>query len=123
MKTRFRVAAALSLSVFAFASNAASSKDQALGDCVTLGAGKEIVRAGNGQQFFLKDGDSHYRIAFKNSCSSIVTASKLEISTDGETNRLCPQGTQVRTKRDTCKVGEVERIDADEFANRKRARR
>lgn len=122
MKTYFYIATAL-LSACVFSSQAAE-QGTPLTDCVTLGNQQEIVRTGGGgDRFFLKDGDNHYRVAFRRSCGSISTTSKVEISTAGEANRLCPQDTRVETDRDVCEVSEIQPITADEFARRqKRAR-
>lgn len=122
MKTFFHIATALILSACVFSSQAAE-QGTPLTDCVTLGDQQEIVRAGGGNRFFLKDGDSHYGVAFRGSCDSISTTSKVEISTAGQANRLCSQDTQVRTDRDICEAGEVQQISADEFARRKKRAR
>lgn len=123
MKTRFRVAAALLLCSSTFVSHAADDKDAEINDCVTLGAGKQIVRTDNGEYFLIKHGEGHCRDVFPGKCDSIAYTSKLEISTGGEPDQLCPEGTKVRTSHAICDVGRVERIEADEFASRKRARR
>lgn len=122
MKTRFLAAAALLCSM-PFASHAADGTDAAISECVTLGSGKQIVRSDNGEHFLLKHGDAHYRVIFHGKCDSIAYTSKLEISTAGEPDQLCPAGTKVRTSHALCDVGKVERIEAGEFASRKRARR
>ena len=104
------------------AANAADSTP--ISDCVDLSANQEIVRSGGAQNMLLRDGDAHYLIDFRGNCSSLATASTIEISTDGAANRLCPKGSKVKTNRSTCSVGKVEAIDADEFAAlKKRASR
>jgi hypothetical protein len=118
MKTHFHIATALILAGCAFSSQAAES-DAPLTDCVSLGKQQQIVRAGGNSQFFLKDGENHYNVAFRRSCDSILRTSKLEISTAGEVDRLCPQGTQVKTDDGVCEVSQIQPIDAEEFARRK----
>ncbi|WFC43703.1 hypothetical protein [Pseudoxanthomonas sp. SE1] len=91
--------------------------------CVSLGNDQEIIRAGSGEQFYLRDGQSHYRVAFRNSCAAITMTPTVEISTNGQLGQLCPQDTEVMTKRGNCRVSAVEQITADEFAARKRRAR
>ncbi len=98
----------------------AASAGESVTQCVSLGNSQEIVRSAGGQQFFLKDGDSHYRVGFAHSCDSIMTTPSVEISTNGEVNQLCPEGTKVKTKRDSCRVEAVETISAEEFDRRKK---
>ena len=91
-----------------------------LSDCVELGANQEIVRSGGAQSMLLRDGESHYVVGFRGDCSSLATASTIEINTDGAANRLCPKGSKVKTNRATCTVGKVEAIDAEQFATLKK---
>lgn len=93
---------------------------EAVTDCVDLGDDQEIVRAGGGQQFFLRNGNEHYRVSFQHSCDSILTTPRVDISTQGQANRLCAADTRVKTKRDTCRVASVETMTAEEFATRKK---
>ena len=88
--------------------------------CVDLGNDQEIVRAAGGQQFFLRNGSDHYRVAFQHSCDSIMLTPRVDISTDGQANRLCAADTRVKTSRDTCRVASVETMTAEEFAKRKK---
>jgi len=108
----------------ALATGAASARDagSALDGCVELGSGHSIVRQ-NDQQFFLKNGEQHYRVALSGACNGLSIASRIQISSDGEENRLCPTGSKIKTNRDTCRIGEVTLVDADEFARRARMRR
>lgn len=122
MKSYFHIATALMLSTCMFSSNAAE-QDPSPASCVTLGGQQEIVRAGGGNRFFLKDGDSHYAVAFRRTCDSMATTSKVEISTAGEVNRLCPKEARVKTDRDICEVSEIKQISAEEFAKSKRRAR
>jgi len=93
-------------------------------DCVELGSSQEIVRAAGGDQIFLRDGQSHYRLGFARNCDAVMMTPTIQISADGQLDRLCPAGTKVRTKTSTCDVSVVETISPEEFAKRKqRARR
>jgi len=114
-----RPALSLALTGLAFIAFTASASESAT-ECVDLGSNQEILRAGSGQQIFLRDGQTHYRIGFARTCDSIQTTSSLTISTDGQENRLCPSGTKVRTKEANCAVNAVEVISAEEFAKRKK---
>lgn len=117
-----RLCAAALLAGAAFAANAADNTP--ITDCVDLGTNQEIVRSGGAQNMLLRDGEAHYLVGFRSDCSSLATASSIEISTDGAANRLCPKGTKVKTNRATCTVGKVEAIDAEQFASlKKRASR
>ena len=100
--------------------SASAAQNTPLVDCVDLGGNQEIVRGGAGQSFLVRDGDDHYLVGFRGECSSLATASKIEILTDGAANRLCASGTKVKTNRATCQVGKVETIDAEQFAARKK---
>jgi len=120
-KKRLFVAAMLAGS--AFAANAADNT--VVKDCIDLGSDQEIVRSGGAQSFALRDGGDHYLVSFKGNCSSLATARKISIvDQEGTANRLCPQHTKVKTDRDNCSVGQVQAIDAEDFAGlKKRASR
>ncbi len=120
MKPHFplRVLSACLLATCALAAHASSpATASALTDCVDLGADRQIVR-GDTNKFFVRSGDAHYRVKFQNSCGSISWAPRIWISTDGQDNRLCPKDTRVSTGKDTCRVGQVESISAEEFDRR-----
>ena len=102
------------------ATTASASTTEPVTACVDLGPSQDIVRKGSGQQIFLRDGDAHYRIAFARGCTSVSMTSSIDISTDGQQNRLCPAGSTVRTKEERCAVSAVERISAEEFAKHKK---
>lgn len=111
----------LTLALLGLASIAsAASASESATECVDLGSDQEIVRAGSGQQIFLRDGQTHYRIGFARACDSIQMTPSLKIITEGQENRLCPSGTKVRTKQANCAVSAVEVISAEEFAKRKK---
>ncbi len=99
---------------------AAYATENALTDCVDLGNDREVVRSGGSENFLLRDGDAHYVVSLRGSCGSLATASKIEIHTDGDSNRLCARGSKVRTDQAVCQVGKVETIDAGQFAQRKK---
>ncbi|GAB3504869.1 hypothetical protein MNQ95_14485 [Pseudoxanthomonas daejeonensis] len=113
-----RLCTAVFLASAAFAANAAESTS--ITDCVDLSTNQEIVRGGGAQNMLLRDGDAHYLVGFRGDCSSLATATSIEISTDGAANRLCPKGSKVKTNRSTCSVGKVESLEAEEFASRKK---
>lgn len=105
--------------VLAIAPSAAFA-GEAIAGCVDLGNDQEIVRATGGQQFFLRNGSDHYRVAFQGSCDSIMVTRRIDISTGGQANRLCAADTRVKTARDTCRVASVETMTVEEFAKRKK---
>ena len=86
-----------------------------LTDCLDLSSGYQVTRFGT-QYLLLKDGEDHYRLGFSGgSCDAIAVSTQVQIATEGQSNRLCPAKTQVRTKRDSCVVREVVPVDADEY--------
>ena len=101
---RIASCAVLLAAAASFAPAAFAAKGEPVTDCVDLGDDQEIVRAGGGQQFFLRNGNEHYRVSFQHSCDSILTTPRVDISTQGQANRLCAADTRVKTKRDTCRV-------------------
>ena len=113
-----RLCTAVLLAGAAFAAHAADNTP--ITDCIDLSSNQEIVRGGGAQSMLLRDGDAHYLVGFRGDCSSLATATSIEISTDGAANRLCPKGSKVKTNRSTCSVGKIEALDADEFAARKK---
>lgn len=122
MNTVIRIA--ISALLAASASTAmAQGKEDSLSDCVSLGSDYKVARNNGGQYFMLKNGESHYKVAMKGSCSSLATTSQLQIRTQGQENQLCPKDTQVLTKRDICQVANVSNISAETFDKaRKRSR-
>lgn len=95
-----------------------------LSNCVELGNDQQIIRAGGGDQIFLRDGQSHYRLEFARNCDAVMMTSNIKINSDGQPNRLCPVGTRVRAGTSTCSVETIELISSEEFAkHRQRARR
>jgi hypothetical protein len=122
MKSFLRCGTGMVLALLACTAQAVDP--QTLPDCVTLGQDQQIVRTGSSQQFFLKNGQDHYRVSVGNGCGALAIASRIDIHTDGTDNRLCPSGSQVKTNRESCPVSAVALIDAEEFSRRqKRARR
>lgn len=99
---------------------AAHASEDALTDCVDLGNDQEIVRSGGSEAFLLRDGDTHYLVSLRGSCGSLPTASKIEIQTDGTSNRLCAKGSKVLTNKSICQIAKIETIDAAQFAQRKK---
>ncbi|HZF96675.1 MAG TPA: hypothetical protein VEY92_00235 [Pseudoxanthomonas sp.] len=119
MNTFARGAAALLFCVYApFA--AAKDTGEPITDCVTIGQDHQILRTGGPQSILLKDGDSHYRVSLQNTCDSLAIASRIDITTEGQANRLCPAGSVLETNRDSCRVSKVATISAEEFATKQR---
>ena len=122
MNTSIRGAAALLFCVYApFA--AAKDAGEPITDCVTIGQDHQILRTGGPQSVLLKDGDSHYRVSLQNTCDSLAIASRIEIASEGQANRLCPTGSVLKTNRDSCRVSKVTTISAEEFAIKQRRMR
>lgn len=100
------------------------ARAEAAGDCIPLSGDHQIVRSGGGQNILLRNGEQHYRINFRNACSSVATSSKIGFSTNGANGDvLCAGRTRVVTQQDSCAIASVEPIDGSEFARRARARR
>lgn len=104
---------ALFLSALAAAPVQAAPGD-ALTECVELASDHQATRFGS-QYLLIRSDDAHYRLGFGGACDAIALTANVQVSTSGTSNRLCPTGTHVETKRDTCKVRSVEEIRADEF--------
>ena len=108
----------LALPLLAFAGTAAAvpPADATLADCVDLGAGHEAFRFGS-QALLVADGDTHYKLSFGgNGCSALMASATVDIATDGEANRLCPSGSRVSARTQSCAVRAVQRISADDYA-------
>jgi len=71
-----------------------------------------------GSQYLLvKDGEAHYRVGFGGNCSAISLSTQVRIRTGDQDNRLCPSGTRVLSKRDSCTVRSVVLISGDDYAS------
>jgi hypothetical protein len=115
----------LSLPLFAFAGVAAAAtpnapsesapSDTAMSDCVDLSANHEAFRFGN-QALLVADGDAHYRLGFGSGCDALMASSTVDITTNGQANRLCPKGSRVSARTYSCAVREVQRISSEEYA-------
>lgn len=92
----------------------ARQENEKLADCVDLPADYQASRFGS-QYLLVKDGDNYYRLGFNGSCSAISLSSSVKISAEGQANRLCPNDTKVSSKRDSCKVREVIRVDQNTY--------
>ena len=99
---------------------AAHASEDTFSGCVDLGADREIVRSGSSEAFLLRNGETYYVVSLRGSCGSLATASKIEINTEGASNRLCAMGSKVRTNQTICQVAKVETINAGQFAQRKK---
>jgi hypothetical protein len=90
-----------------------------LSECVQLGGNHESMRFGQ-QYLLIKNDEAYYRLSFNGDCAALGFS--LDISTDGQANRLCPSGTRVSSARDACAVRSVDAIDAAGFEHyRKRS--
>lgn len=119
----------LSLPLFALAgtasaaSPAATPEDTAFSDCVDLGADHGAFRYGN-QALLVADGDAHYKLGFGVSgCDALMASSTVDIATNGQVNRLCPEGSKVITRAQSCIVRSVQRLTPAQYtAYQRRAR-
>lgn len=103
------------VALLGFATSAhAQQENEKLADCVDLPADYQATRFGS-QYLLVKDGDNYYRLGFNGNCSAISLSSSVKISTEGQANRLCPKETKISTKRDSCNVREVIRVDEHEY--------
>ena len=104
------------LSLSATAASAAT-----LDSCVDLGDNPQVSRAG-AQFVVVKHDAEFYRLGFRQTCSDLTTTNKMEISGEQQANRLCPSGSVVKTARDTCEVGSVDKIDEAAYDRYRRRR-
>jgi hypothetical protein len=88
-------------------------------ECVNLGEDQEIVRGGDGEEIFIRDGEAHYRVGFNRSCGAVLMTRTITISTDDQSGKLCPSGSKVQARQSTCQISAVEAISAEEFAKYK----
>lgn len=103
----------LGVAVLATALPATAANDgEPLERCVQLSDEHRGASVERGSQLLLKDGRSHYRVSFEGRCATLARARSVFIGTGGEHNRLCPQGTTVSAREDSCSASMVELIDA-----------
>ena len=122
MQLRYRALVAVLLAACAATSQARTAVNQnPLTDCVDLGVDHQAIRFGT-QYVLIQDGDAHYRLHFNGSCDALTVATSIEISTDGQVNRLCPQKSRLVSRMKSCSVRGVDLIDADTFERYKRRR-
>src|SRR6478672_1705472 len=124
MRSSFRRLLLLSIPLLAIAGTATAAPPAdmpggPLADCVNLGADHEAFRYAN-QALLVADGDSHYKLSFGSGCDALMAASSVDITTDGQANRLCPTGSRVSARTYSCYVRHVQRISADEYAGYQR---
>ena len=114
MNSKLAVLTALLAGATACAPARAAPGD-ALAECVTLSPDHQASRFGT-QYLLVKDDSTHYRLGFGGgACDAMAMSARVEIHTDGTPNRLCPSGSEVATKRDTCKVSGVQEITPEQF--------
>jgi hypothetical protein len=117
----------LSLPLLAVAGIAAAAtpdaqSDSAVSDCVDLSANHEAFRYAT-QALLIADGDAHYKLSFGSGCDALMASSTVDVTTNGQANRLCPKGSRVSARTYSCAVREVQRISADEYAAYRRKAR
>lgn len=116
----------LKICLFALAATLAAPASASLGepveDCVDLGEARSLRH--NGAQFlYVRDGADHYRLSFRDGrCDPMTMTSKLDLVTDGASNRICPSGTRLKARGRNCMVSGIERISDDDYARRLRRR-
>jgi len=113
--SEFKCAIAFVMLCASMPSAYADSRNQPLSDCVDIAPQRQVARYGS-QYLLVKDGDAHYRIGFGGSCSAISMSTQVQIRTDRQDNRLCPSGTRIITRGDSCTVRTVVLISEDEYA-------
>lgn len=101
----------------------ASADNTTFSDCVDLGADHGAFRYGN-QALLVSDGDAHYKLSFgATGCDALMTSATVDIDTNGQSNRLCPEGSRVVGRTQSCAVHGVKRLTPDEYtAYQRRAR-
>jgi len=106
------------------AAQAADTPSASAGDsCIALSEDQQIVRAGADRDVLLRNGDQHYRVVFKASCSSAVTSRRLAFETQGESNQLCADSrSALKTDRASCTVERIEPLEAAAFQRMARQR-
>jgi len=119
--------AALILSTAALIAPAAQAADtpsaSADDSCIALSEDHQIVRASADRDVLLRNGDQHYRVVFKASCSGAVTSRRLAFETQGESNQLCGGSRSVlKTDRASCTVERIEPLEAATFKRMARQR-
>ena len=122
MSRKIKHAIAFALLCVAASSAHAADRKQPLSDCVDLAPERQMARFGS-QYLLVKDGQAHYRVGFGGDCSAISLSTQIWIRTGDQDNRLCPSGTRVLSKRDSCTVRSVvpiSRDDYDSYARRPR---
>lgn len=97
-----------------FAAAAPALAADPLQECVELSAEHVVRRAGD-RAVAIRDGDRYYRAEMRYACNDFGYSNKLEISTDKQAGRLCPQGSKLTTVRDYCAISQVEKIDEQAF--------
>ena len=100
----------------------AATGDAELAGCVDLSPDHEVARFGS-QYLLVKDGDAHYRLGFGGSCGAIAMSTQVQVRARGKDGRICPQGTNVLTKRGSCAVRGVAPISAEKYDTYARRRR
>ena len=102
---------------------AAARDARPLADCVSLSQAHQGTRANSNSQLLLKDGNAYYRVGFNGSCDVLARSSSIQIVANGQDNQLCPEGTAVRSRNQSCKARSVELIEAETYERQARVNR
>lgn len=113
----------LALALIASTTTAHAQTPATGADCITLSQDQQIVRKNADTDLLLRNGQDHYIVRFKTSCSSAARSPTLAFSTQGQPNQLCSTGSKLHTKQQDCEVAALEPISAKLFGSKARARR
>ena len=120
MKSLIPAAIALCLPLSVSAGPASDDDDSG---CVKFSEQRETVYHG-GEHLLVRDQGQHFRVSFVGrQCGEIPAAAKLRLHSGGEKDVLCAGKGKVSARTGSCRVAEVEPIDADTFAQQSRRRR
>jgi hypothetical protein len=114
---------ALTLTTLALAALVAAAPVAAADDvCVTFSDARQTARFGS-QYLLVRDGDKHYRVSFvDHQCGAMALVGKIRLETKDANNVLCQREGRVKTRHGSCRVKQVDEIDAATFARLTRAR-
>lgn len=114
---------AIAAALLACAPSAFAAEAEPLTECVQLSAKHRGTRAGANSQLLLQDGEAYYRVDFRGSCDALAKSSIVHIAANGQDNLLCPSGTAVRSRMDSCTASAVSTLDEDTFKRELRRNR
>jgi hypothetical protein len=104
------------------AGTALASAGEPVQECVDLTPERSLRH--NGAQFlYVRDGEEHYRLSFRDGrCNVMTMTSKLDLVTGEAENRVCPEGSRVKARGQSCRVTGIERISEQDYARKLRRR-